>query len=134
GETNKVGSVAVLVDSDGDGKMDQRTVFLDGLVMPRALALLRGGALVAEPANLWFCQDTDGDGRCDKKTLIANDYAPEADPQRGRAQPATAQRSIRLAHPRQSRRQSRLPEGRVAPRRHACHIHRRLRAIGLSWR
>jgi len=83
GELEKVGSVAVLEDTDGDRTMDKRTVFLDELVMPRALALARGGALIAEPPNLWFCQDTDGDGTCDKKTLIANDYATEADPKFG---------------------------------------------------
>jgi len=82
-ELEKVGSVAVLEDTDGDGKMDKRTVFLDELVTPRAMALVRGGTLVAEPPNLWFCQDTDSDGRCDKKTLIANDYATEADPKFG---------------------------------------------------
>src|SRR5919108_3440580 len=82
-ESEAVGSIAVLEDTDGDWKMDRRTVFLDELVMPRALALVRGGALVAEPPNLWFCQDTDSDGRCDKKTLIANDYATEADPKLG---------------------------------------------------
>src|SRR5439155_4888419 len=47
GHFDKVGSVAVLEDTDGDGRMDKRTVFLDHLVMPRALALTRGGALVA---------------------------------------------------------------------------------------
>lgn len=83
GELEKVGSIAMLEDTDGDGKMDKRTVFLDELVMARALALVRGGALVAEPPNLWFCQDADGDGRCDKKTLIATDYAAEADPKFG---------------------------------------------------
>jgi mono/diheme cytochrome c family protein/glucose/arabinose dehydrogenase len=83
GELEKVGSVAVLEDTDGDGKMDERTVFLDELVTPRAMALARGGVLVAEPPNLWFCQDTDGDRKCDKKTLIATDYATEADPKFG---------------------------------------------------
>src|SRR5436305_1935196 len=83
GETNKVGDVVVLEDTDGDGRMDKRTVFLDGLVMPRALALVRGGALVAEPPMLWLCQDTDGDGKCDRRTPVANDYATEADPKFG---------------------------------------------------
>src|SRR6184192_3321566 len=63
--------------------MDKRTVFLDGLVMPRALSLARGGALVAEPPMLWLCQDTDGDGKCDRRTPVANDYAAEADPKLG---------------------------------------------------
>src|SRR5882724_6651037 len=38
GELEKTGDVVVLEDTDGDGKMDRRTVFLDNLVMPRALA------------------------------------------------------------------------------------------------
>src|SRR6185436_7101291 len=39
GELEKVGSVVVLEDTDGDGRMDKQTMFLDGLVMPRALSL-----------------------------------------------------------------------------------------------
>src|SRR5690606_33952504 len=37
GENAPVGRVAILTDHDGDGKMDERTVFLDSLVMPRAI-------------------------------------------------------------------------------------------------
>ena len=40
------GRVVVLEDTNGDGKMDRRTVFLDKLVMPRAILLRKGGALI----------------------------------------------------------------------------------------
>ncbi|TDJ70336.1 MAG: dehydrogenase, partial [Planctomycetota bacterium] len=70
GETEPVGSIAVLSDEDGDGVMDRRTVFMDELVLPRAIAIARGGALVITPPELVFARDTDGDGRADERTVI----------------------------------------------------------------
>ena len=75
GERDPVGKIAVLEDTDGDGRMDRRTVFLDGLVLPRAIGLASGGVLVAEPPRLWFCRDTDGDLICDQKEVVDPDYA-----------------------------------------------------------
>src|SRR6476469_615078 len=37
GELDPVGRVSVLEDTDGDGKVDKSTVFLDKLVIPRAV-------------------------------------------------------------------------------------------------
>src|SRR5690606_39145292 len=62
-------------DHDGDGRMDASTVYLDSLVLPRALALVPGGALVVENQALWLTQDTNNDLRADTKTLIDHDYA-----------------------------------------------------------
>lgn len=79
-ETEPSGSVVILEDADGDGRMDHRTVFLDGLVMPRAILLTGDGAVIAEPPRLWFARDTNGDGRADEKVEIASDYATQNDP------------------------------------------------------
>ncbi len=96
GEDQKVGSIAVLEDTDGDGVMDKRTEFASGLVMPRAFMLVRGWALVAEPPKLWFMRDTDGDGKADEKVEVAGDYARQADPTIGpRANPEHASNSLR---------------------------------------
>jgi mono/diheme cytochrome c family protein/glucose/arabinose dehydrogenase len=83
GEAEPTGTIAILSDTDADGRMDTRTVFADRLVMPRALHLTHGGALVAEPPRLWWMKDTDGDGKADQKLLVATDYATQNDPALG---------------------------------------------------
>lgn len=80
-ENTPNGTIAVLADTDGDGRMDKRTVFAEGLIMPRALALVDDGLLVAEPPHLWFLRDTDGDGKADVKTEVASDYGQAGNPE-----------------------------------------------------
>ncbi len=70
GEDQPNGVVSLLEDTDGDGRADRKTVFADGLVMPRALMAVNGGALVAEPPVLWFMKDTDGDGKADTREQV----------------------------------------------------------------
>ena len=81
GEDAKVGMISVLEDTNHDGRMDKRTVFADGLVLPRALALVGDGLLVAEPPHLWYFRDTNGDGKADEKTEVASDYGSAANPE-----------------------------------------------------
>ncbi len=74
GEDEPVGRVSVLFDLDHDGQMDSSTVFVDSLILPRALAIVEGGALIAEDATLWYFQDTDGDLQADKRELVDPEY------------------------------------------------------------
>lgn len=48
------GTISILEDLDNDGITDHAKVFLDSLVLPRAIAHVYGGLLYAEPPNLWF--------------------------------------------------------------------------------
>jgi len=81
GETNPTGRISILEDTDGDGRMDRKKIFLENLVMPRALLLVNGGALVCIPPQLWFYPNQDG--RAGERVLVADDFAMEADPSRG---------------------------------------------------
>ncbi len=74
GENQPNSRITILEDTNGDGKMDKRTVFADGLYLPRAVMCVNGGALVAEPPSLWFMKDTDGDGKADVKELVDGAY------------------------------------------------------------
>ena len=79
---DRVGRVIVLQDKDGDGRMDTRTVFADGLVLARAVKVLDRGVLVGEPPNAWLMRDTNGDLRMDTKELVSDQYGRlETDPQ-----------------------------------------------------
>lgn len=73
GEENPTGKIVILEDTNRDAKFDVRKVFLDSLVLPRAICLVENGVLVAEPPNLWYVE-INGD-EAGKKVLIDDQYA-----------------------------------------------------------
>ena len=73
GEEEPVGKISILEDLDKDGVVDNSKVFLDKLVLPRALALVYGGLLYVDGPKLWFVEiKNDKPG---KKTLVDPIYA-----------------------------------------------------------
>ncbi len=70
-----VGRISRHEDTDGDGRMDKHTVYLDGLVEPRAILAVDDGLLVGEPPDLWYCRDIDGDGKADTKELAFDRFS-----------------------------------------------------------
>lgn len=69
------GVISIMEDKDKDGVVDHSKIFLDHLILPRALALVYGGLLYAEPPNLWFVEiENDKPG---KKVLVDSLYATE---------------------------------------------------------
>ncbi|SHJ42328.1 DUF7133 domain-containing protein [Pseudozobellia thermophila] len=79
-ENRPSGAIKILEDRDEDGVMDHAKVFLDSLVMPRALALVYGGVLYAEPPNLYFVE-IDANDKPKNKVLVDSLYALEGNPE-----------------------------------------------------
>ncbi len=74
-EDAPIGRVSVLFDDDADGLMDRSIVFADSLVLPRSIAFVEEGVLIAEDEPLWLYQDLDGDLVADQRQLIDSVYA-----------------------------------------------------------
>ncbi len=62
--------IAVLEDRDGDGRMDAKTVFMQGIDLVTSLVLHRDGAIVAQAGDIRFLRDTDGDGVADAEDVL----------------------------------------------------------------
>ncbi len=69
--TSKSGdSLLVLEDTNGDGKADKVTRFLDDLNSPTGFQFYQDGVLVMQAPDLWFVRDTNGDGKADWKERV----------------------------------------------------------------
>ena len=53
-EDEPISRVVKLVDTNGDGKMDKRTVYLDQIRLPRAILTVDKKVLIGAPPNLWL--------------------------------------------------------------------------------
>lgn len=62
--------LAILVDRDGDGRMDERKTFHKGLDLVTAFVLHRDGAIVGAAPDILWLRDTDGDDACDKVETV----------------------------------------------------------------
>ena len=59
-EEVKGSKIVVLEDSNGDGQVDKRTVFLDEIILPRAITFVPGGILYADNNQLYFAEVLPG--------------------------------------------------------------------------
>lgn len=71
-ESKPISRIVRLEDTDGDGKMDKRTVFIDNLILPRMLLPLDDRLIVQETYsnNLYSYRDTNNDGVADEKIQV----------------------------------------------------------------
>ena len=69
-----------LEDTNGDGKMDKVSVFIDSLLLPRVILTI-GDELIVGVTNvqhLYAYKDTDHDGKADQKRLVFENSALDA--------------------------------------------------------
>ena len=76
GEEEPTGRIVVLEDTDGDGTMDTSKVFLDKIVLPRALAFAKNGLLYADYQKLYFVK-INSNGSAGYKQVIDPSYSDD---------------------------------------------------------
>ena len=74
-DTSGTGTIKLLKDIDGDGRMDEATIFADGLTMPFGLMRWKEGLLVADAPEILYLADTNGDGKADVREVMLTGFA-----------------------------------------------------------
>ena len=71
GQFDRTSRVMKLTDTNGDGKMDKSSVFVDGLLLPRMILPLDDRILICETDTLdiYAYRDTNNDGKADEKKI-----------------------------------------------------------------
>ena len=68
-EPTPASRLAILRDTDGDGRMDTRTVFAQ-MDWPRGIQLVDGGVIVFALPEILLLRDTDGDDKADHREVL----------------------------------------------------------------
>src|SRR5436190_6393185 len=69
------GRIKLLEDTDGDGKIDRVSLFVDKVPYPTGVMPWRGGILVTAAPDILFFKDTDGDGKADVRQVIFTGFS-----------------------------------------------------------
>jgi glucose/arabinose dehydrogenase/mono/diheme cytochrome c family protein len=72
GEQEPRSRISLLEDTNGDGKMDKSSVFIDNLLLPRMILCINHELIVNETNTITMTayKDTDGDGKADSKRVL----------------------------------------------------------------
>lgn len=73
----KLSRIRILEDTDGDGKFDKSTIFLDHLPWATAVMCVNGGVLVGACPDIIFARDTNGDGKADEVKTVFTGFGSD---------------------------------------------------------
>ena len=66
--------IRICDDTDGDNVADKFTIFAEGLSIPTAIMIYRGGAVVQNATETLYLKDTDGDDKADQKIVLMTGF------------------------------------------------------------
>jgi putative membrane-bound dehydrogenase-like protein len=81
------GSIALLEDTDDDGRYDKRSEYARGLTFPNGVMPWSGGVFVTAAPDVLYLKDTNGDGIADERRIVLTGFDTTKTPQ------------IRVSHP-----------------------------------
>jgi putative membrane-bound dehydrogenase-like protein len=67
-------AILILEDTDGDGRMDRRTAFCEGLNLVTSFVFHRDGVIVSQAPQILLLRDTNGDGKADKREVLFSGF------------------------------------------------------------
>ncbi|MGI8784002.1 MAG: PVC-type heme-binding CxxCH protein [Acidobacteriota bacterium] len=67
--------IRLMEDTDGDGRIDQSTIFAEGLLQVTSLMPWKGGLIVTSAPDILYLKDTDGDKRADLREVLFTGFA-----------------------------------------------------------
>lgn len=74
------GRIKYLDDTNGDGRYDKATLFLDGVNMPTGIIVWRNGVIVTAAPEIFYAEDSNRDGKADVRRTLYKGFK-EGNPQ-----------------------------------------------------
>lgn len=62
--------ISILEATNGDGRMDKKSVFYEGLDLVTSMVFYRDGVIVSQAPDIYWLRDTKGTGKADTKVVL----------------------------------------------------------------
>src|SRR4029079_13972500 len=75
GGKKDVCKIRLLEDTDGDGRFDRSSLFVEGISWPTSVCCYRGGVFVIACPYIYYFKDTNGDGVADVREIVYSGFS-----------------------------------------------------------